>query len=72
MIVSGLLGMDPATGDFVLNESGTAIIDLSDAMIFAMTVVNITALYFLMSIIKRGMRSYFGRLKSGEIVRHKP
>ncbi len=48
-----------------------AVIDFSDAMIFAMAVVNITALYFLMPIVKREMNSYFARLKSGEIVRHK-
>ncbi len=44
-----------------------AVIDFSDAMIFAMAVVNIIALYFLMPIVKREMNSYFGRLKSGEI-----
>jgi AGCS family alanine or glycine:cation symporter len=48
-----------------------AVIDFSDAMIFAMAVVNITALYFLMPIVKREMNSYFDRLKSGAIVRHK-
>lgn len=47
-----------------------AVIDFSDAMIFAMAVVNITALYFLMPIVKREMNSYFARLKSGEIVKH--
>lgn len=48
-----------------------AVIDFSDAMIFAMAVVNITALYLLMPIVKREMNSYFSRLKSGEIKRHK-
>ncbi|MGJ8546456.1 MAG: alanine/glycine:cation symporter family protein [Sulfitobacter sp.] len=48
-----------------------SVIDFSDAMIFAMAVVNITALYFLMPIVKREMNSYFARLKSGEIVKHK-
>lgn len=47
-----------------------AVIDFSDAMIFAMAVVNITALYFLMPIVKREMNSYFARIKSGEIVKH--
>jgi AGCS family alanine or glycine:cation symporter len=47
-----------------------AVIDFSDAMIFAMAVVNITALYCLMPIVKREMNSYFARLKSGEIVKH--
>ena len=46
------------------------VIDFSDAAIFAMSVVNITALYFLMPIVKREMNSYFGRLKSGEIKKH--
>jgi alanine or glycine:cation symporter, AGCS family len=44
-----------------------AVIDFSDAMIFAMAVVNISALYVLMPIVKREMNSYFSRLKSGEI-----
>ncbi len=47
-----------------------AVIDFSDAMIFAMAVVNITALYVLMPIVKREMQSYFARLKTGEIARH--
>ena len=44
-----------------------AVIDFSDAMIFAMAVVNIVALYMLMPIVKREVTSYFARLKSGEI-----
>lgn len=44
-----------------------AVIDFSDAMIFAMAVVNIIGLYVLMPIVKREMQSYFARLKSGEI-----
>jgi AGCS family alanine or glycine:cation symporter len=44
-----------------------AVIDFSDAMIFAMAVVNIIALYFLMPIVRRETASYFSRLKSGEI-----
>ena len=44
-----------------------SVIDFSDAMIFAMAVVNITALYVLMPIVKREMKSYFARLKSGEL-----
>jgi AGCS family alanine or glycine:cation symporter len=47
-----------------------AVIDFSDAMIFAMAVVNISALYVLMPIVKREMRSYFARVDSGEIVKH--
>ena len=48
-----------------------AVIDFSDAMIFAMAVVNILALYVLMPIVKREMTSYFDRLRSGKIVRFK-
>ncbi len=44
-----------------------AVIDFSDAMIFAMAVVNITALYVLMPIVKRELESYFSRLGTGEI-----
>ncbi|WP_241556947.1 alanine/glycine:cation symporter family protein [Marinomonas hwangdonensis] len=47
------------------------VIDFSDAAIFAMAVVNITGLYFLMPIVKREMNSYFKRLKSGEIKKFK-
>ena len=44
-----------------------SVIDFSDAMIFAMAVVNIAALYCLMPVVKREAASYFARLKSGEI-----
>ena len=43
------------------------VIDFSDAAIFAMAVINIIGLYFLMPIVKREMESYMSRLKSGEI-----
>jgi AGCS family alanine or glycine:cation symporter len=43
------------------------VIDFSDAAIFSMAVVNITALYFLMPIVKKELHSYLSRLKSGEI-----
>ena len=43
------------------------VIDFSDAAIFAMAVVNIIGLYFLMPIVKRELTSYASRLKSGEI-----
>ncbi|SEW47596.1 alanine or glycine:cation symporter, AGCS family [Cognatiyoonia koreensis] len=43
------------------------VIDFSDAAIFAMAVVNITALYFLMKIVKQELQSYSARLKAGEI-----
>jgi len=43
------------------------VIDFSDAAIFAMAVVHILALYFLMKVVKRELYSYVARLKSGEI-----
>ncbi|MDU8943729.1 alanine/glycine:cation symporter family protein [Ovoidimarina sediminis] len=43
------------------------VIDFSDAAIFAMAVVNIIGLYFLMPIVKAELNSYLSRLKSGEI-----
>lgn len=47
------------------------VIDFSDASIFAMAVVNIIGLYFLMPIVKRELSSYNSRLKSGEIKKFK-
>ncbi len=47
------------------------VIDFSDAAIFAMAVVNIFALYFLMPIVKRELHSYLSRLKMGEIKKFK-
>ncbi len=43
------------------------VIDFSDAAIFAMAVVNITALYFLMKVVRKELASYSERLRSGEI-----
>ena len=43
------------------------VIDFSDAAIFAMAVVNIFCLYFLMKLVKKELFSYTSRLKSGEI-----
>lgn len=43
------------------------VIDFSDAAIFSMAVVNITALYFLMSVVKSELTGYSRRLRSGEI-----
>ena len=47
------------------------VIDFSDASIFAMAVVNIIGLYFLMPIVKRELNSYMSRIKSGEIKKFK-
>ena len=46
------------------------VIDFSDAAIFAMAVVNILGLYFLMPVVKAELESYLSRLKSGEIKKH--
>jgi AGCS family alanine or glycine:cation symporter len=43
------------------------VIDFSDAAIFAMALVNIIGLYFLMPIVRVELNSYLSRLKSGEI-----
>ncbi|UWQ28526.1 sodium:alanine symporter family protein [Leisingera sp. M523] len=43
------------------------VIDFSDAAIFAMAVVNIFCLYFLMKLVKKELFSYTDRLKSGEL-----
>jgi len=43
------------------------VIDFSDAAIFAMAVVNVFALYFLMKVVREELASYSERLKSGEI-----
>ena len=48
-----------------------AVIDFSDAALFAMAIVNIIGLYFLMPIVKRELESYMARLKSGEIKANK-
>ncbi|MEL6126316.1 MAG: alanine/glycine:cation symporter family protein [Pseudomonadota bacterium] len=45
------------------------VIDFSDAAIFAMAVVNIFCLYFLMKVVREELRSYSARLHSGEIKR---
>lgn len=47
------------------------VIDFSDAAIFAMAVVNIFCLYFLMKLVKAELTSYVSRLNSGEIKKFK-
>lgn len=47
------------------------VIDFSDAAIFAMSVVNIFCLYFLMGLVKKELRSYASRLSAGEIKKFK-
>jgi AGCS family alanine or glycine:cation symporter len=43
-----------------------AIIDFSDAMIFAMALANMLALYMLAPVVRRELESYWARLASGE------
>jgi AGCS family alanine or glycine:cation symporter len=45
-----------------------AILDFSDAMIFAMALANILALYMLAPVVRSELKSYWARLASGEIV----
>lgn len=48
-----------------------AVIDFSDAAIFAMSIFNIAGLYFLMPIVKAELKSFTDRIKSGEIKTYK-
>ena len=48
-----------------------AVIDFSDAAIFAMSIFNIIGLYFLMPIVKDELNSFVARVKSGEIKKFK-
>ncbi|MFK8010958.1 MAG: alanine/glycine:cation symporter family protein [Marinicellaceae bacterium] len=45
-----------------------AVLDFSDAMLFAMALPNIVALYFLAPVVKRELNSFMAKIKSGEIV----
>lgn len=47
-----------------------AVIDFSDMMILGMAFPNILGLYFLSSEVRRDMKDYFRRLKSGEIKKY--
>ena len=48
-----------------------SVLDFSDAMIFAMAIPNILGIYFLAPLVKKEMKSYFARVKSGEIVNYR-
>ena len=48
-----------------------AVIDFSDAAIFAMSIFNIIGLYFLMPVVKAELNSFVARVKSGEIKRYR-
>ncbi|WGF87913.1 alanine/glycine:cation symporter family protein [Marinivivus vitaminiproducens] len=45
-----------------------AVIDFSDAMLFAMAIPNVIGLYILMPVVREEMGSYQGKLDRGEIV----
>ncbi|MCL4145308.1 UNVERIFIED_CONTAM: hypothetical protein GTU68_052855 [Idotea baltica] len=47
-----------------------AVIDFSDAAIFAMSIFNIIGLYFLMPVVKKELASYVSRVRSGEIKKY--
>ncbi|WP_154224305.1 alanine/glycine:cation symporter family protein [Marinicella rhabdoformis] len=44
-----------------------AVIDFSDAMIFAMSIPNLIGLYFLAPVVKKELTKYMAKIKSGEI-----
>ena len=44
-----------------------AVIDFSDAAIFAMSIFNIIGFYFLMPVVKKELKSFISRVASGEI-----
>ena len=47
-----------------------AVLDFSDASLFAMGIFNIVGLYFLMPIVKREMTSYMAKLRAGQIPKY--
>ncbi|WLP94894.1 sodium:alanine symporter family protein [Psychrobacter sp. M13] len=47
------------------------VIDFADAALFAMAIFNIIGLYFLMPVVKKEVKSYVARVKSGEIKKFK-
>ncbi len=48
-----------------------SILDISDVRVFLICVSNILGLYFLETIVKRGMKSYFAKIDSGAIKKYK-
>ena len=50
--------------------SFSAVIDFSDAAIFAMSIFNIIGLYFLMPKVKELYNSFIARIENGEIKRY--
>ena len=48
-----------------------AIIDFSDALFFAMALINIIGLYILAPVVKRDLESYWSRLQAGQLTRYR-
>ena len=48
-----------------------AVIDFSDAAMFAMSIFNIIGLYYLMPIVKKELKSFIARIDSGEIKKYR-
>jgi len=48
-----------------------AVIDFSDAALFAMSIFNIIGLYYLMPIVKAELKSFLARVESGEIKKYR-
>ena len=51
--------------------SFSAVIDFSDAAMFAMSIFNIIGLYYLMPIVKKELKSFIARVDSGEIKKYR-
>lgn len=51
--------------------SATSVFNLGDAMIFAMCFPNVLGLYFLAPEVRRDLKAYFAKVKSGEIKKHR-
>ena len=49
----------------------SAVIDFSDAAIFAMSIFNIIGLYFLMPVVKNELNKFLAKVKSGEFKRYR-
>jgi len=47
----------------------SAVIDFSDAAIFAMSIFNIIGLYLLMPVVKAELQKFLGKVRSGEFKR---
>ena len=46
-----------------------SIVDIADGLLFIMAIPNLIGVYLLMPVVKRELKSYLARLKSGEIAR---